>query len=153
MPHKPFVFNEFGELEISDQKGSSPEEFKEAYIQQLKFANKMILETIDDILDDKTRNSIIIVQSDHGERTGINWNDPTNKMIKQGLNNINAYYFPNYDDNLTKNEITPVNLFRIIFNEYFGAEFNLIENKYFWMKSGVPPFEIIDVTNIVESFG
>ena len=111
------------------------------------------LSDIDDILDDKTRNSIIIVQSDHGERTGINWNDPTNKMIKQGLNNINAYYFPNYDDNLTKNEITPVNLFRIIFNEYFGAEFNLIENKYFWMKSGAPPFEIIDVTNIVESFG
>ena len=151
LPHQPFVLNENGKLQIFEETNSNNEEYNEAYIQQLKFANKMIISIIDEILSDNKRDSIIIIQSDHGERTKINWTNPTEEMIKQGLNNINAIYFPNRHGDLAYDEISNVNTFRIIFNEYFNSNFELLEDKYFWMESGDPPFKIIDVTEIIKN--
>jgi hypothetical protein len=150
LPHDPFVLNENGDLQIFDETNFDYDDHKKSYIQQLKFANKMMIKVINEILSDETRDSIIIIQSDHGERTGINWINPTEKMIKQGLNNINAVYFPN-NKNLVYDGMSNVNYFRVIFNEYFNAEFELLNDKYFWMDSDEPPFNIIDVTKIIEN--
>jgi len=151
LPHDPFVLNHNGELQIFEETNLNYEKSKEAYIQQLKFANKMSIKVIDEILSDTDRDSIIIIQSDHGERTKIDWTNPTEQMIKQGLNNINAIYFPNRHEGLAYDKISNVNSFRIIFNEYFNAEFKLLEDKYFWMESGKPEFKITDVTEIIEN--
>ena len=140
LPHSPFVLNHNGGLQIFEETNLNYEESKEAYIQQLKFANKMSIKVIDEILSDTDRDSVIIIQSDHGERTKIDWENPTEQMIKQGLNNINAIYFPNRHEDLSYDRISNVNSFRIIFNEYFNAEFELLEDKYFWMgiwKTGI----------------
>ena len=151
LPHSPFVLNHNGGLQIFEETNLNYEESKEAYIQQLKFANKMSIKVIDEILSDTDRDSVIIIQSDHGERTKIDWENPTEQMIKQGLNNINAIYFPNRHEDLSYDRISNVNSFRIIFNEYFNAEFELLEDKYFWMESGKPEFKITDVTEIIEN--
>lgn len=151
LPHGPFVLNHNGGLQIFEETNLNYEESKEAYIQQLKFANKMSIKVIDEILSDTDRDSVIIIQSDHGERTKIDWENPTEQMIKQGLNNINAIYFPNRHEDLSYDRISNVNSFRIIFNEYFNAEFELLEDKYFWMESGKPEFKITDVTEIIEN--
>jgi hypothetical protein len=151
LPHDPFVLNDNGELQIFEETNLNYEESNEAYIQQLKFANKMTMKVINEILSDNGRDSIIIIQSDHGERTKIDWTNPTEGMIKQGLNNINAIYFPNRHEDLAYEDISNVNSFRIIFNEYFNAEFELLEDKYFWMELGEPPFKIIDITEIIEN--
>ena len=151
LPHDPFVLNANGDLQIFEETDSNYEESKKAYIEQLKFANKMTMDVIDDILLDSNRKAIIIIQSDHGERTKINWKNPTEEMIKQGLNNINAIYFPNTTNNFSYEKISNVNSFRIIFNEYFNTEFELLDDKYFWMESSTPPFNIIDVTKIIRN--
>ena len=151
LPHDPFVLNDNGELQIFEETNLNYEESNEAYIQQLKFANKMTMKVINEILSDNDRDSIIIIQSDHGERTKIDWTNPTEEMIKQGLNNINAIYFPNRHEDLAYEEISNVNSFRIIFNEYFNAKFELLEDKYFWMEFGKSPFKIIDITEIIEN--
>ena len=151
LPHDPFVLNTNGDLQIFEETDSNYEESKKAYIEQLKFANKMSIKVIDEILSDTDRDSVIIIQSDHGERTKIDWENPTEQMIKQGLNNINAIYFPNRHEDLSYDRISNVNSFRIIFNEYFNAEFELLEDKYFWMESGKPEFKITDVTEIIEN--
>ena len=153
LPHDPFVLNEFGELEIYDQKNQTISDYRESYLKQLRFSNNATIELVDEILSDTEKNSIIIIQSDHGERTEIDWENPTDDMIIQALNNINAYYFPDGNYNLLYQEMSPVNLFRIIFNQYFSAEFELIDDRYYWMTSSQPPFEIIDVTDIIEYVG
>jgi hypothetical protein len=153
LPHDPFVVNDQGDLQIFDEKNSNDEKLKQAYIQQLKFANKMSIKVIDEILSDNERDSIIILQSDHGERSKINWENPTNDMTKQALNNINAIYLPNIDDDFTHTKISNVNTFRVIFNEYFNSEFELLDEKYFWMELGEPPFKIKDVTKIIKNNG
>ena len=126
---------------------------KKFYLQQLKFANKMTIRTIDEILTKSEIDPIIIIQSDHGERTGINWDEPTEDMIKQGLNNLNAYYFPNEKQNKLYNNISPVNTFRIIFNEYFDADFELLDDRYYWIKNDKKPYDMKDVTEIIDRFG
>ena len=37
----------------------------------------MSIKVIDEILSDTDRDSVIIIQSDHGERTKIDWENPT----------------------------------------------------------------------------
>ena len=45
-------------------------------MQQIQFANKKSIEFIDKILENE-KQSIIIIQSDHGSAFGINLQDPT----------------------------------------------------------------------------
>ena len=42
---------------------------------------------------------------------------------------MNAYHLPNKDDSLLYPSMSPVNTFRIIFNYYLGADFDLLEDK------------------------
>ena len=86
---------------------------------QLKFTNSKTIELIDLIIKEKSRTSIIILQSDHGQRIGVDWEKPTDDMIIQSLNNFNAYYLPDVEKDLIYDGMTPVNTFRIIFNTYF----------------------------------
>ena len=72
-------------------------------------------------------------------------------MVRQGLNNINAIYLPNTNQDLVSEGISNVNYFRIIFNEYFNAEFELLDDKYFWMEPSNPPFKMIEVTEIIRN--
>ena len=93
-----------------------------------------------------------MIQSDHGERTGIDWSNPTKEMIKQGLNNLNAYYLPNDGKNSLYDNITPVNSFRVIFNEYFNVDFELLDDKYYWVTEE-RPYDQKDVTEILNEYG
>lgn len=153
IPHKPFLFDENGGSQMIDYNTLDDSANKKFYLQQLKFANKMTIRTIDEILTKSETDPIIIIQSDHGERTGINWDEPTEDMIKQGLNNLNAYYFPNEKQNKLYNNISPVNTFRIIFNEYFDADFELLDDRYYWIKNDKKPYDMKDVTEIIDRFG
>ena len=153
IPHKPFVFDENGGSQIIDYNALDNSTKKKFYLQQLKFANKMTIRTIDEIFAKSEKDPIIIIQSDHGERTGINWDEPTEDMIKQGLNNLNAYYFPNEKKNKLYDNISPVNTFRIIFNEYFDSDFELLDDRYYWIKTGKKPYDVKDVTEIIDRFG
>jgi hypothetical protein len=45
---------------------------------------------------------------------------------------LNAYYLPGVDPNLLYNTISPVNTFRIIFNQYFGAHYDLLPDTSYY---------------------
>ena len=48
---------------------------------------------------------------------------------------MNVYFLPTINNDLLYNSITPVNTFRIIFNHYFNAGYNLLkDNVYFFME-------------------
>ena len=40
---------------------------------------------------------------------------------------LNAYYLPGYDGDLYAT-ISPVNSFRLVFNSYFGGEYDMLED-------------------------
>ena len=150
LPHSPYVFGPNGEPVIPGNPISSEKwDEKVAYIDQLKYANKEIKKVIEKIIQNDEK-SIIILQSDHGSGFDIDWKNPTDPMILQRLSILNAYYVPEISENEFDEYITPVNSFRIIFNNYFDAGYEILEDKNYW-NNGHKPFEIHDVTEKIRS--
>jgi hypothetical protein len=125
-PHEPFVFGPNGEVVDS----SNWEEYadKQYYLGQYIYISKQIEEMVNTILDKSTKAPIIIIQSDHGIRLGT-----ARRGLELGSNEwkkiFNAYYLPGDGSGLLDNNISPVNTFRIVFNYYFGTNYNLLENQ------------------------
>jgi len=141
LPHPPWIFGPNGE-EITPGKPlliTDNPEFRDAgwqpklqYTQQVEFANKKTIEVIEKILE-HNQNSIIIVQGDHGTAWDLNWKDPGRDDVWQRLRNFNAMYFPDeFKRDSLYEDRTLVNTFRIVFNEYFGSEYEILENKFYW---------------------
>jgi hypothetical protein len=62
---------------------------------------------------------IIVIQGDHGPTVASN---PRSRM-----SNLNAYLLPGKEMSVYPT-ITPVNTFRLIFNEYFGQNLELLDD-------------------------
>lgn len=106
-PHAPFVFGKDGE-KVAEGDGT--------YVDQLVFVNKKVMEAIDELLAEAEVPPIIILQSDTGQ---------------DSFNILNAYYLPGKDISVLYETISPVNSFRLIFNLYFGTDYELLEDKSF----------------------
>jgi hypothetical protein len=127
MPHSPFIFDSKGD--IVDFRALSYEQIPHAYLEQLQYTDIKIQEIVEKLLDSEPK-PIIIIQSDHGVRFEIDEKDE--QPLDHSFLNFAAYYFP--DVELDKDEypvITPVNTFRILFNKYFGTDYELLENRAF----------------------
>tara|TARA_B110000467_G_C18235895_1_gene431530 strand:- start:117 stop:1082 length:966 start_codon:yes stop_codon:yes gene_type:complete len=144
LPHHPYIFQSDGTL-ISDTENFELQN-ETAYLSQLEFTNSKVLDVVKKLLA-KEPQPIIVVQSDHGFR--FNHDEITSDdyaSIERSFSNFSAYYFP--DNTLTNNNQvhTSVNSFRILFNNNFGTDYELLENKIFIIKNN---FQFEDVTDIL----
>ena len=139
-PHEPYIYDSKGNP-VSERKAW---EDKDAYLQQLQYANTRILELVDKTLENSDRESVIIVMSDHGFRPGTDWENPSQENYRAVFNNLGAYYIPNQINDMPET-ISGVNVFRIIFNSYFGTEYELLEDKQFFFNPE-KPFIYFDVS-------
>ena len=148
-PHQPLIFDSEGNKvnePISSNRFDS--ELKDAYLQQLIFANKKTIEIIDSI-QQKNSKAVIIVMSDHGGRFGVDWDDPSEIDYFRALNNLSAFYFPE-KESFFPMHISAVNVFRIFFNLYFGVDYEILEDKQIWYTPS-NPFKQFDVTEIIKA--
>lgn len=154
LPHPPYLFGANGENIIGSKTQTVEGSFvdEEKYIDSIKYANKKILETIDKILANNSK-SIIIIQSDHGYDFGINYENPSEISLKQRFSNLNAVYLPDKGKDDLYEGITPVNIFRIIFNNYFDASYEILEDRMYYKPYGtnsiLKDIEFQDVTEII----
>lgn len=155
-PHPPYFFTAEGKPIIQQKYswGGAGWAQRAKYKDQLIFANKKVKETIDRILERSETPPIIIVQGDHGPASSFylegngSWRNPTIRQLSERTGILNAYYLPGKKSDLLRSDISPVNTFRVIFNEYFGSNYDLLENKVFY--SGyTEPFSLTDVSNKV----
>ena len=158
LPHFPLIFGPNGEpitpgtslLTMNHPEYTDDSwDVKQQFVQQIQFTNKKSIEFIDKILENEKR-AIIIIQSDHGSAFGVNLQDPTDDDVFQRLSNFNAIYFPDekHREMLTYDR-TNVNTFRIVFNTYFGSDYEMLEDKTYWGLSIKKPFWFKDVTSIL----
>jgi hypothetical protein len=118
IPHPPYRFGPNGEW-----LDGRPENLQTAYIGQVIFINREILQVIDTILAKSESPPIIILQGDHGPPPQL---APSSA---QKLPILNAYYLPGVDvDKVLYSSISPVNTFRVILNSYFGQNLTLRED-------------------------
>jgi len=122
-PHPPFVFDPEGNPTKpqdfwNEQRIYSYAMYTKGYTNQLTYLNKKTLDAIDTLLAESDTPPIIIIQGDHGP-----WMQPKDRKMWI----LNAYYLPEHNDELYST-ITPVNTFRIIFNAYFGGNYDMLED-------------------------
>ena len=146
-PHPPFVFDPEGNPTYppdfwNDQRMYPADLYQKGYVNQLQYLNKNMLEAIDTIMANSETPPIIIIQGDHGP-----WLQPKDKRFW----NITAINFPGHADVLYP-EITPVNIFRLVFNTYFGGNYDILEDVSYF--SPVPKlYEFSEIPHPCEPSG
>jgi len=150
LPHSPYVFGPNGEAvspEKLEARWEGLESDKEGYLNQLKFTNKKFKQIITGILDESEIPPIIIIQADHGLKAKMeDLFNPTNKEFQERFSILNAYYIPSKKE-LPYQNITPVNSFRIVINELFNEELEMLPDSSYWLYNDPPYFR--EVTSIL----
>jgi hypothetical protein len=120
VPHPPYVFGPTGgPIEPDDVGTTKTEEGASLYRDQAIYISSRMREIVPKIIANSTTPPIIVIQGDHGPTVA---SSPRSRM-----SNLSAYFLPGANTSIYST-ITPVNNFRIIFNEYFGQNLELLED-------------------------
>lgn len=152
-PHPPFIFadselRETPQLPYSVSDGShrigelqgGPQEYRRLYVSQLNAVNEMMLDCVRQILANAQRPLVVVLQSDHGPGSSLDWNDVEKSDSAERLGILTALYFSDEQYEMLYPEITPVNIWRVILNKYFLKEsMPLLEDKSY-LSSWLQPY-------------
>ena len=145
VPHSPFIFRQDGSRPTYFESDFGKFEDKEKFLEQVRFTSSEIIKIIDKIqFNDPS--AIMIIQADHGyggedDMIYLNRNStaalndlreqiPPSNYLDQRFGILSAIYSP-IDLNIKENS-TPVNLFRFIFNKLFNENNEYLpDNSYF----------------------
>ncbi len=140
-PHPPFVFGPDGSPTdpgrfLNPQRLYTPDQYAAGYQNMVTFINQKVVKAVDTLINQSAVTPVIVLQGDHGP-----W-------LQTGSNQfriLNAYFLPGHQDRLYAT-ISPVNTFRLILDEYLGAEYPLLPDVSYY--SPVPQiFEFTRVGN------
>jgi hypothetical protein len=151
--HPPFVFdrNGYSVKPVDSYSLSNTDsdilntKILNLYLDQLIYLNQRILTTIDGILDNSKTPPIIILQADHGPGIFFDNNLIERSCLFEQYSILNAYYLPGVDPNTIPMDISPVNSFRLIFDQYFQAELEILPNRQYFSVNG-NIYQFTDVT-------
>jgi len=116
VPHPPFIFAPDGQF--SWWEGQA-----EGYVSNVQFIDSQIVPVVAEIIKNSKTPPVIIIMGDHGA-TGI----PKLERPEWRMSILNAYYVNDQAKKDLYATITPVNTFRVIFNNYFGTDYPLLED-------------------------
>ena len=162
-PHPPFVFGRNGEfvshtkayilgdaLEFAGTENGTREEYIQGYTDQMTYINSMVLGTVKTILAESETPPIIIIQGDHGPGAYLDWNSREHTNVRERFSILNAYYFAGREPEATSlyPSISPVNTFRVVLNDFFGSDLELLPDKSYFSRY-FQPYQFYDVTDDV----
>jgi hypothetical protein len=134
VPHRPYVWDPNGEIVTdpgfySGQQGDAVNSDYEArgYVNQVQYIDKRMIPILQTVINKSKNPPIIILMGDHG------LND-TNRRT-----DLLAYYFPGIGSSKLYPTISPVNSFRLIFDEYFGANYPLLPDETYISDTATAP--------------
>jgi hypothetical protein len=115
VPHPPYVFSPDGKF-LWAENGTV------GYRSNVQFIDSQISKSVKKIIENSKRPVIIVIQGDHG---------PSGAKVTahMRMSILNAYYVNDKTKHDLYATITPVNTFRIIFNDYFGTNYPLLDDK------------------------
>lgn len=152
LPHPPYVFDKnckFLKEKITDDRSEI-----ENYKNQIQCANKKLKAMIDLIFEKSKKPPIFILQADEGPHPiksplpkDNDWKNADNIALEEKFKIFNALYFPDIDQSSIPNNISPVNTFRFIFNNYFGQKYEYLPNKTFIFSDQGHIFDYKEITS------
>lgn len=182
-PHGPYVFHADGSfiesleepllITLDDEQVKNPELHRKYYPGQLTYVTERLIALVETILAESEIPPIIIIQSDHGSSL-FKRSDPDYRRNK--LKNFSAFFLPplrssskasqdkqglpvrqadfaGQADDWLWEDITPVNTFRVIFNYYFGTDYEMLPDRSYALTAQDnrlhPDLDLVDVTEEV----
>lgn len=143
-PHPPFVLRAdggftapkraFGYFDGSDFMGSggTKEEYETGYAGQVATLNRLLIETIDSILANKSRNVVILLQGDHGPKSDLDQNLIEKTDLGEVLPILLAVRGPKGLQSEIGEDVSPVNLTRAVARTIFGQELKPLPNRSYY---------------------
>ena len=133
-PHLPATFDQHGNIDGDPGFDDSHDpSVPNAYIGQLIYINKLVLNMIDSILQPDAEPPIIVIAADHGysdDRHHEYW-----LRAKHAHSILNAVYLPYGGSTGLYPSISIVNTFRYILDYYFDLQLGLIDDRSFELES------------------
>ena len=147
MPHPPYVFDAEGDPIVKAVVLETPEE--ELLKAQLQFTNDRIRETIAALLDHPPEEQpIIVITGDEGPFLCGNLDciDGTPRTYGIRFGTLRAYFLPGLDYEVPADD-SAVNIFRMLFREYFGADLPDLPNRSYDWPDNDHLYDFRDVTD------
>ncbi len=141
LPHPPFVFQADGTMDLpdipfsyfdADDYEGTLAEYQSGYVEQLQYLNTRLEEIVAAILAKPGTPPVIILQADHGPRSTFTWENPSSQGIYETFSIFNTYCLPGKDYDSFYPGISPVNSFRVLFNQYFGMNYPLMPDESYY---------------------
>ncbi|MGA9531684.1 MAG: hypothetical protein WBR18_03110 [Anaerolineales bacterium] len=141
-PHTPFVFGP-DETAVVDPFFVGPDEaadqrmawYRQGYADQIAYLHSRMIPIVEGLLADSQTEPVIVIQGDHGPEEGGSGDR---------MEILNAYHLPGDAEAALYPEITPINSFRVIFDQVFGAELPIQADKsYFSVYNRPYDFSIV----------
>lgn len=162
LPHPPYVFDRNGQP-MDDRSRTVPGKAR-AYFQQLQYTNTRIKQIVDTLLDaPRGQEPIIIIQADEGPYPSFSWVAPkqwwktTDRKLRTKFDILMATHMPGLDQTDTYEEMSPVNVFRVVLNNYFGADLPMLPDRSFVPTHKDTLYEWTEITDRlntpIEEFG
>lgn len=113
-PHPPYVFNPDGSVNLDARSTDDVA----GYPAQLEYLNTRMVEIVEQILMDSDPEPIVVIEGDHGILSE-----------KYRTSPLLAVYLPGDSEDLLYPSLSHVNVFRIVFNQYFGTDMQLLPDR------------------------
>ncbi|MBM3331106.1 hypothetical protein FJY68_04540 [candidate division WOR-3 bacterium] len=161
-PHPPFVFGAQGEKTEPQSYFTMTEggtyqtadvdrlrhDYVEKYRAQVQFINGKAKTAIERILASSPQPPVIILQADHGPSSVLTWNDPEPAELSEQLAILNAYHIPKMTGSPSYSP-SPVNCFRLLFDQLFGSDLGLLPDKS-WFSTSARMWRFYDAARLTE---
>lgn len=154
-PHEPYYYDRNCEYVSFAERKKIKEKVK--YINHLVCINKKLEQAVNGILANSKKPPVIIIQSDEGApflaeelEPHDGWGKASDEFLKEKFFVFSAYYLPGASEDKLYSTITPVNSFRLVFNEYLGTNFPMLPDKSYIMPDLKHLYDFVDITEKIK---
>jgi hypothetical protein len=157
LPHPPYVFDRNGRYIPVDEAAKLDE--ADAWERQLDYTNSRLRAFIERLLAlPEADRPIVILQADEGpwtepyaaDRDNYDWQTASPGELEMKFGILNAWYIPGADLALDP-AMSAINTFPVLFDRYFGLEYEALDDRVAASRSWLRPYELIDVTDRLPS--
>lgn len=138
-PHFPYIYGQNGlnDFDVSKHK-------KIKYLNELSYINKKLLLAVDRLIK-KDPNSLIILSSDHGPLES--GNKELSRIERYAI--FLAIRFPDDREVYLPENLSLLNLYRLILNSHFNTSYEYLPDKHFLPTGGLKAsyYEYFDITS------
>jgi hypothetical protein len=153
LPHDPFVFDADGDY--LSEAAAKERSLRLNFVEHVQYANQRMLGIIDRLLNvPGDRQPIIVLAADEGplpdrfagHQDTFDWEQATDDEVARKFRILNSFYLPGVESDELYPSISPVNTFRLIFNEYFDTDLPLLDDRSFVFVNGLQLYDHFEIT-------